>query len=194
MVDRNKQKFGFLIATMMMVAALGALNFGTVATAQAERCDADGGGGGNQTESPSPSPTESEEPFPPSLPPILPDESESATPTPTETSGAARRCDSEITINYRGPNRKHPERRLFVGRVKSAEDACESGRKVLLKKVRKNKRDRIVGSTVTNQRGAWRVPMNRANGKYYAKIPQEKVPSEEGRVTCGADRSPRIRV
>ncbi len=194
MAETIKQKLGFVVAAMMVVAGLAVLNVGAPADAQAQECESDGGGGGNQTESPSPTPTESEDPFPPTVPPIVPEETETATPTPTDTGGAARRCDSEITINYRGPSRERPDRREFRGRVKSAEDACEAGRKVILKKDRRNKRDLIVDTTVTNQRGVWRVPLKRANGKFYAKTPEEKVPSNGGRVTCGADRSPRIRV
>lgn len=195
MAESGKQKLGFLVAAMMMVGALAALNLGTPATAQQEACDPDGGGGGNPSESPSPSPSESEEPFPPSIPPIIPDETESESPSPTETAGGqGRECDSNITIGYRNPYRQEGDRPQFYGRVRSQEDACESGRKVLLKKARNGKRDLTVDTTVTNQRGKWRIPAKRANGKFYAKTPQERVPSDQGRVTCGGDRSKGIRV
>ena len=192
MGESIKQKLGFVVAAMMVVAALAALNLGVPAGAQQNGCTTDGGGNG--TASPSPSPTESEEPFPPSLPPILPEESESASPSPSDTAGESRTCTSDISINYQGPDRRHPERREFSGNVKSGEDACESGRKVFLKKDRRTGRDRTVDTTITNDRGKWRIPVRRANGKYYAKTPQEKVPSQSGGVTCKADRSKAIRV
>ena len=192
MAESIKQKLGFVVAAVMVLAALGALNLGSPADAQAQRCESEGGGGG--TASPSPSPSETEEPFPPSLPPIIPEESESSSPSPTNTEGGqARNCPSEITMSYQGPTRKNPGRRQFVGKVRSEEDACETGRKVLVKKVRGG-RDRTVDSTVTNQRGSWKAPVRRANGRYYAQTPSERVPSDSGRVTCGADRSKTIRV
>lgn len=194
MGERVKQKLGFVVAAVMMVAALAALNVGAPAGAQQQGCEPSGGG--NETESPSPSPTESEDPFPPSLPPIIPSESESesASPSPSDTQGQNRKCSSEITINYKGPNREKPERRVFSGKVKSDEDACEGGRKVILKKDRKGKRDLTIDTTVTNQRGSWSIPVTRANGRYYAKTPKEKVPADDGQVTCGADKSPVVKV
>lgn len=194
MSESIKQKLGFFVAALMVVAALGVLNLGATARSSTECTPDDDGGGGGGTESPSPSPSESDDPFPPSLPPILPtDEETSASPSPSDTEGQARRCDSEITINYRGPNRERPQRREFVGKVRSDEEACESGRRVILRKVRSGP-DRRVDTTVTNDRGAWRIPVRRANGRYYAQTPEERVASDEGRVTCGADRSKTIRV
>jgi len=196
MAESIKSKLGFVVAAMMMLAALAALNIGSPADAQAQGCEADGGsgGGGNQTESPSPTPTESQEPFPPPILPPEDPESPSPTPTPTETSGGAQRCDSKITISYRNPYRNEGDRPEFVGRVTSDEPACEGGRKVIVKKQRRDRKDLIVDTTVTNRRGKWRVPARRANGKFYAKTPQERVPGDGGRVTCGADRSKTIRV
>ena len=202
MSERIKQKLGFVVAAAMVLAGVAVLNVGAGAsTAAATECEPDGGSGGGESPSPSgsasPSPSESEteEPFPPTLPPIVPSESESESPSasPSESEGQARRCESEITINYRGPNRQNPERREFSGRVRSDEDACESGRKVLLKKKRPG-RDKTVDTTVTNDRGTWRVPVRRANGRYYAQTPQERVASDQGRVTCGAARSTTIKV
>ena len=195
MAESIKQKLGFVVAAIMVVAAVGALNIGTPAGAQANGCEPDGGGGGgNQTESPSPSPTESEEPFPPSLPPIIPSESESESPSPTDSEGQARTCDSKITISYRGPTRNNPERSEFAGKVTSDESACEGGRQVVVKKDRRRGRDLTVETTVTNNRGKWRAPVNRANGKYYAQTPQQRVASDEGRVTCKAAKSRTITV
>ncbi len=194
MSEGIRQKLGFIVAGMMVLAALAVLNIGSTASSATECKPDDGGGNGTQSPSPSPSESETEEPFPPSLPPILPsDEESSSSPSPTDTEGQARRCESEITINYRGPNRERPERREFVGKVRSDEDACEAGRKVTLQKVRSGP-DKRVDTTVTNDRGAWRLPVQRANGKYYAETPQEKVASDDGRVTCGADKSKTIRV
>lgn len=196
MSEGIKQKFGFVVAAAMVVAALGVLNLGATANSSTECTPDGGGGGGGGTQSPSPSPSESEteEPFPPSLPPILPtDEETSASPSPSDTEGQARRCDSEITINYKGPNKQYPNRREFTGNVRSDEEACEAGRKVVLKRHKRGP-DQTVDTTVTNDRGRWRIPLRRANGRYYARTPQEKVASDSGRVTCGADRSKSISV
>ena len=192
MAESVKQKLGFVVAALMLVTALGVLNLGTPAGAQSDSCAPDGGGGGGGGTA-SPSPTESEEPFPPPLPPIIPEESETS-PSPTNTQGGARECDSKISLNYNGPTRSNPTRRQFSGRVQSDEDACESGRKVVLKKDRRTGRDRTVDATVTNRRGSYKIPVKRANGKYYAQTPQEKVASQNGRVTCGAARSKTIKV
>ena len=196
MSESVKQKFGFIVAACMVLAGVAVLNVGA-STAAATECEPDGGGGGGggESPSPSPSPSDTEEPFPPSLPPILPtDDETTASPSPSESDdGQARRCASEISINYRGPNRKNPERREFSGRVRSDESACESGRRVLVKK-KKPGRDRTVETTVTNDRGSWKAPVSRANGRYYASTPQERVASDQGRVTCGAAKSTTIKV
>ena len=199
MSERIKQKLGFVVAAAMVLAGLAVLNVGAGAsTAAATECEPDGGGGGGGSPSPSgsasPSPSETEEPFPPTLPPIVPtDEETSPSPSPSESEDQARRCESEISINYKGPNRKNPQRRQFSGNVRSDEDACEGGRKVLVKKKRSG-RDRTIDTTVTNDRGRWTVRVARANGRYYASTPQERVASDQGRVTCGADKSPTIKV
>ena len=177
MPETVKQKLGFLVAAMMMVAALAVLNIGSPAGAQAKPCGS--GGGGNQTSSPSPSPTESEEPFPPSIPPIIPEETEES-PSPTEsTGGGARNCSSEISLKYKS--------KTFSGSVKSQEDECEVGRKVILKKKKKG-RDRTIETTVTNRKGAYEMPVAKAKGKYYTKTPKEKV-TADGPVNCGAAKS-----
>src|SRR5687768_16360384 len=109
MAESLKQKLGFLVAIGMMIAALAVLNLGTPAGAQSKPCKSGGGGG---TASPSPTETEEPEPFPPSLPPILPGEEETS-PSPTESSGAARNCSSQITLNYKDSSREDPARREF---------------------------------------------------------------------------------
>ena len=193
MSESIKQKFGFVVAALMVVAALGVLNIGATARSSTE-CEPHGDPKPNPSGSASPSPTESDDPFPPSLPPILPtDEETSASPSPSDSEGQARNCGSEITINYKGPNKQYPGRREFTGHVRSDEEACEAGRKVILKK-HKSGPDQRVDTTVTNDNGRWRIPINRANGRYYARTPQEKVASDSGRVTCGADRSKSITV
>jgi hypothetical protein len=184
MPETVKQKLGFLVAAMMMVAALAVLNIGSPAGAQAKPCKS--GGGGNQTASPSPSPTESEEPFPPSLPPIIPEETESESPSPTaSTGGDARNCSSDISLKYKGKE--------FSGSVQSQEDECEVGRKVLLKKKKKG-RDRTIETTVTNNKGSFSMPVNKAKGKYYVQTPKEKVAADDGPVNCGAAKSDTVKV
>lgn len=183
MAESLKQKLGFIVAALMMVAALGVLNLGSPADAQSQPCKSGGGTG-----SPSPSPSESEEPFPPPLPPILPEDPEE-TPSPTETTGGEpRNCSSKISLNHKG-GRNH----RFSGKVTSQEDACETGRKVLLKKKKKG-RDRTVDTTVTNGNGSFEMELRRAKGKYYARTPLERVASDDGRVNCGAAKSDVVRV
>lgn len=183
MPESVKQKLGFLVAAMMMVAALAVLNIGSPAGAQAKPCKS-GGGGGNPTSSPSPSPTESEEPFPPSLPPIIPGEEETESPSPTPTSGEARNCSSSISLKYKS--------KTFSGAVSSQEKECEVGRKVLLKKKKKGK-DRTIETTVTNNKGSYEMPVTKAKGKYYTQTPKEKVAAEDGPVNCGAAKSDTVK-
>ena len=187
MPETVKQKLGFLVAAMMMVAALAVLNIGSPAGAQAKPCGSGGGGGGgNPTSSPSPSPTESEEPFPPSIPPILPEETESESPSPTETTGGeARNCSSDISLKYKN--------KTFSGSVKSQEDECEVGRKVVLKKKKKG-RDRTIETTLTSRKGAYEMPVAKAKGKYYTKTPKENVSADDGPVNCGAAKSNTVKV
>ena len=191
MAESIKQKLGFVVAAMMVAAALAVLNVGSPAGAQQQRCgDGGGGGGGGGTPSASPSPTESEEPFPPiTIPPIIPEETESSSPSPTETSSAARKCSSDISLNYQGPTKKKPSRRSFSGKVTSAEDECEVGRKVTLKKGKKT-----VDTTLTNNKGGFKMPANRADGKYFVETPKENVVDEDGRINCGAAKSKTVTV
>ena len=182
MAESLKQKLGFIVAAVMMVAALGVLNLGSPAGAQSKPCKS---GGGNGTASPSPSPSESEEPFPP-IPPIFPEESESS-PSPTESSGEPRNCSSKISLKYKTSSKE------FSGKVTSQEDACETGRQVKLKKKKKG-RDRTVDTTVTNGGGSYDMQVARAKGKYYTQTPLQRVPSNDGRVNCGAAKSATIKV
>lgn len=188
MAESIKQKLGFVVAAMMVIAGLAVLNLGS-AGAQAKACGDGGGGGG--TPSASPSPTESEEPFPP-IPPIFPEDPETPSPSPSASDGP-RKCSSDITLNYQGPSRKKPARRQFAGNVKSAEDECEKGRKVILKKLKKGK-DKIVDTTVTDPKGGYKIPVGRANGRYYSQTPKDNVVTRDGRVTCGAAKSKPVKV
>lgn len=188
MAEGLKQKLGFVVAAAMMLAALAVLNVGGSADAQAKRCST---GGGNQ--SPSPSPSESEGgglPIPPL--PIPPEEEESPSPTPSDTDGGpARRCPSQITLNFKGGD--NGARKQFTGEVKSAEDACESGRSVILKK-KKPGRDRTVDTTVTNNKGTYKIPVRKANGKYYSTTPKQNMATNGDRVICEAARSNTVNV
>lgn len=189
MAESIKQKLGFVVAAMMVAAAVAVLNLGSPAGAQQQGCGGGGGGGGGGgTPSASPSPTESEEPFPP-IPPIPPEEPESSSPSPTASGGATRKCSSDISLNYQGPTKKKPSRRQFTGKVTSAEDECEVGRKVILKKGKKT-----VDTTVTNNKGGFKMPANRADGKYYVETPKENVVDDDGRISCGADKSKTVTV
>ena len=186
----------------MVLSAVAVLNVGSPALSASTECEPDGGGGGggesptpSGSASPSPS-TSSPAPFPPTLPPILPTASSSSpSPTASDTGGGgARKCDSEITIKYQRPNLERPGRDKFYGNVRSDEEACEGGRQVIVKRAKAG-RDATFDRTVTNNRGRWTVPGKGAKkGRYYAKTPEERVASDQGRVTCGADRSRSVRV
>ena len=177
------RRVGVLAALSLFVGSIAVLNIGGLvpASTAAEECGSSGGG------SPSPSPSESDDgglPIP--TLPIPGDESPS--PSPSESNGEQVRCESSVTISFRGPTPDRP-RSEFRGAVSSQETDCERGRRVIVKKVRRGP-DRSVGNTLTNRRGRYVVRVNRADGRYYAKATRSEV---AGNVVCLPARSRTIR-
>ncbi|MGH2807756.1 MAG: hypothetical protein ACRDKT_10835 [Actinomycetota bacterium] len=185
------RRVALTIVLSLVAAAIAVLNFGGGAIAQ--ECGRDGSPSPSPSTT-SPSPTD-EGPLP-TLPP-LPGEEESESPTPsdsttsTPTPGQGQqtiKCDSKITIRFADG------RDRFSGAVRSEENACERGRRVILKKVKRGP-DKTVGRTRTNPRGRWSIKEEGARGRYYAKTPKRNVdPAGAGpRFECGAAKSRTIR-
>jgi hypothetical protein len=80
----------------------------------------------------------------------------------------------------------------FKGRVRSPVRNCKSGRKVVVKKVRRG-RDPAVGKDRTNRKGAWRMPKRRAKGRFYAVAKKRRYTSGGTTIVCKAARSKRVR-
>jgi len=95
---------------------------------------------------------------------------------------------SEVTIKFKeGPT-------LFKGKVTSDLPECREGRLVTVFKVRKGP-DKTVGSDLTNARGKWKVDVNHANGRYYAKVKRSQLGGYYGGGdTCAKARSDTIEV
>jgi hypothetical protein len=77
----------------------------------------------------------------------------------------------------------------FHGHASSKQAACIRTRKVVVKKVRQGP-DSKVGASVTNSKGAWRLPYAGRGGRFYAQI--SKV--HAGKYTCLRDKSDTITV
>jgi hypothetical protein len=95
---------------------------------------------------------------------------------------------SNISIRYR------QSRNRFRGSVGSADQECQSGRRVTVKKVRQG-RDRVIGRTVTTSFGNWSLRKSVDRGRYYANVAKKTFVASNGdTVNCLFDRSPRIRI
>jgi len=220
MSETAKRRFGFAVTMAVILGAIAILNIGTAPAAPA-RCTNDGGGGTPSTspsESPSESPSASstsrvapaqttDSPSPsgstssggggitlPDFTTLLPGESESTSASPTGGGGGGTvHCESEVTIGYTSPNPRQNPKPTFHGKVRSSEDSCIGGRFVTLFKVKPG-RDSRAGHDLTSPRGAWKVQVVRARGRYYAAVKQDTVPTDEGRADCQADKSRRLKV
>ena len=183
------RRVGLASALVLLVGSIAVLNFGGIIPAgQANGC---AGGGG----SPSPSPSESEGGLPTDILTELPGGGESESPSGSPSPGGSQRCKTKLTIAYNeGSNATEKDPRgTFKGKVKSEAAQCKKARRVIVKKAKKG-RDRTIGNTTSNRRGAWRVPSRAAKGRYYAKAPKAQVTSQGTETTCLADRSRTIRV
>lgn len=113
-------------------------------------------------------------------------------PTPsTGPSDEAERCESRITIDFRPGFNDQDPRGSFVGKVNSDRASCERGRVVALRKQKPGK-DKVVGRTLTNRRGKWRVSKAEPRGRYYAKVRRSTAGSTDN-IICTGDRSKAIR-
>jgi hypothetical protein len=103
------------------------------------------------------------------------------------------KCASKISIKYNPPGPQEGAKAGFSGKVTSDSNVCIKGRNVIVK--RDAAKDKTVGTTVTNAKGAWKVPIQKAEGKYYAKTPARRVVSSDDTVyECGAAKSKSISV
>lgn len=166
---------------------------------QASTACSDGEGGPSPTPTESPSPTPSASPSNTGLPTVLPTAlpttpgvtpSPSPSPTPSASpTPAERKCRSTITLTFK--------RRGFAGKVRSDADECIVGRRVLLMKDRKDRKDAQLGKTLTNDSGSYRFAVKRkaiVGQRFYTKTPVQRVPGEtDGTTTCMAARSRSIR-
>lgn len=218
MSDRTHSVLGLVTAGLIMGSAVAVLNLGAPnLSSAAARCK----GGGSPSPSPSPSASETSQAdapvpaqttgtpspsgsaspspsrsstFPPPLPTLpLPSGSQSPSPTPTKSGGASARCPTRVTIEYDAPGPPDPKRAEFSGAVKSPQDECESGRRVILKKERSGK-DQTVSRTVSNARGKWSVQTRGSDGTFYAVAPKERTATDEGPVVCEEGRSKSLKV
>jgi len=109
-----------------------------------------------------------------------------ATWAATATAGVDK-FDSKTTISRFLP--------LYHGKVKSAEDKCERGRRVALFETRPG-RDRKVASDRTDSRGRWKVKVPAGQlepqDRFYARARRKlNIVSGDGFV-CRPDRSPTV--
>jgi len=94
--------------------------------------------------------------------------------------------NSKVTIGVGfKPERGNP---FFKGRVKSARRSCTRGRVVSVFRVKNRRRVVRFGSTRTNNRGFWRIDMNKemVPGGYYARA--------KPRTGCAVDKSNEIAI
>jgi len=190
------------------------------AAAECQAGGGGGGGGGSQSPSPtgsgsaspsgsgSPSPSGSGGggPNPGQITSLLPGEespspsgsaspSGSGSPSGSPTSGGggdAQECSSNVTIDYEKKSATGADPRdHFKGTVKSRNAQCESGRTVVVKKVRKGKKAATVGRTVSRRGGAWRVQESVKRGRYYALAQPRSI---RGEIDCLKGKSKTIRV
>lgn len=69
------------------------------------------------------------------------------------------------------------------GVLASKVEACERVRLVVVKRIRPNRRNRVVGADWSSYNGAWSVDVNR-NGKYAVKVRS----AERSQGRCGRDK------
>ena len=79
----------------------------------------------------------------------------------------------------------------FEGRVPSSDASCEQLRKVVVKRVKEGP-DRVVGRDLTDQSGAFRVPVQNPSGRFYA-VATKKAGGAGGGGNCPKKRSKKVR-
>lgn len=79
----------------------------------------------------------------------------------------------------------------FEGQVRSSDASCEQRRKVVVKRVKEGP-DRVVGRDVTDQSGAYRVPVQNPSGRFYA-VATKRAGGASGGGNCLKARSKKVR-
>ena len=107
----------------------------------------------------------------------------------SETTSVQERDEaSNISIRY------SKRRNRFRGSVGSAEQECQVGRRVTVKKVRRG-RDAVMGRTLTNDLGNWTLRKKVRRGRFYANVAKKTFVASNGdTVNCLYDRSAWLRV
>lgn len=100
----------------------------------------------------------------------------------TPAAGHAFTDESTVTIDYDGTN--------FYGSVSADHRTCKRNRTVRLYKVRKNRRDAIVGMDTTGFNGNYRMHKPRAKGRYYTVVARKVSGGYGHSHVCRKDRSP----
>lgn len=93
------------------------------------------------------------------------------------------RVESTVTLAKPNP---------FHGHVSAREADCIGNRLVRVIKLKSGAGDnQVIGSTHTNNRGRWSIPVARAKGAYYARVKRRKKAFAGGTTTtvCTADHS-----
>ncbi|MGH2699558.1 MAG: hypothetical protein ACRDJL_10245 [Actinomycetota bacterium] len=95
----------------------------------------------------------------------------------------ANTAESKTNLKHRA----RPHR--FLGKVKSDDARCISGRKLVIKKVRRGK-DRVVARTTSRGNGKWSAPHKRGGrGRYYAVVKRLMIQDGAGTIRCLGGRS-----
>lgn len=210
LVRKRARDVAIMAVVGLIASAVAILNLGGAPTQAApEECREEGGGSpspsgtatGTGTGSPSPSPSGSGGIIPSGLPlptqsTATPSETGTGSPTPSQSSPASgmpeARCDSEISIRFVERFSRDDPRNAFTGRVRSADSLCEDERKVFLQR-KTEEGSKTVGRTATNEQGRWRVFKKDPKGRYFARTPQVRRPSDHGDHICEAAKSRTIR-
>lgn len=137
-------------------------------------------GSPSQTQTPQRAPVPAQTTTTPTSSPTASPSESPVNPPPDGT----ERCESKITISYNG------NRQRFTGEVRSGKSVCERGRRVILKRDRKERRDRAVANTVTDREGKYRIPFaSDGGGRFYTKTPRRRVTRTGDDIVCQGDRS-----
>lgn len=100
----------------------------------------------------------------------------------TPAAGHAFTDGSTVTINYDG--------RGFYGSVAADHRSCKRNRTVRLYKVRRNRRNAIVGVDTTGYHGNYRIHKPRAKGRYFTVVARKAGGGYGHSHVCRSDRSP----
>lgn len=101
--------------------------------------------------------------------------------------GHTFRAESDVTIRY------NAEKSQFQGRVTSEKPSCVRNRTVVVFR-RTPGQDPEVGRDRTNTNGRWKVEVNAAQGRFYARVLRRVRTPEGHRHVCKAARSETIEV